>query len=57
MPDELGLAITFVSGYDPERGVFTIIDRAIILATHDSRDLPWSERFQDALKFLKSREH
>lgn len=51
--NQLGLSIRFVQHFD----VTSIPDWAFMIAVFDERDVPFIQKYEDALEFLRMRTH
>lgn len=51
-----GESIKMMKQYKPSADAFSVFDRAIVLTTYDTRDVPYSQKLADALEFLRQRE-
>lgn len=54
---ETGISIQFISEFKPDEDLVTDFDRALIIASRDTRAVHHLVKVLDALVFLKEKEH
>lgn len=56
---DVGISIRFIRAWDDKADVTpgSLTDQALMLASHDERDVPTMDKIADAIAFLKSRIH